>query len=240
MGCVSSTPKVKESKSPARKVSADAGNSVSQRRPATGSSSGAQAANVSTAPPAPVAAAPVPSSEAPPKEQPSLGKVPSGKLKPSGQAPVQQEEASEKKKERTTTDVVPRPVPKSLEGEHIAAGWPSWLASVAGEAIKGWVPRRADSFEKLDKVSCLARLEPTYARWEGSDKLSSGSSFPAVSRRKHLYEASGLSSSRRHSIGPALLFVQLEQLLASLGLKTAVRACQDGSRCTPEFFPMCA
>ncbi|CAN7053084.1 unnamed protein product [Brassica rapa subsp. trilocularis] len=30
--------------------------------------------------------------------------------------------------------------------------WPSWLASVAGEAIKGWVPRYADSYEKLDKI----------------------------------------------------------------------------------------
>ena len=34
-----------------------------------------------------------------------------------------------------------------------AAGWPSWLTSVAGDAIRGLVPRRADSFEKLDKVS---------------------------------------------------------------------------------------
>lgn len=42
-------------------------------------------------------------------------------------------------------------VPKAEEGEQIAAGWPSWLASVAGEAINGWVPRRADSFEKFDK-----------------------------------------------------------------------------------------
>ncbi|KAL2347969.1 hypothetical protein Fmac_001969 [Flemingia macrophylla] len=38
-----------------------------------------------------------------------------------------------------------------MEGEHVAAGWPSWLAAVAGEAINGWLPRRADSFEKLDK-----------------------------------------------------------------------------------------
>lgn len=44
-------------------------------------------------------------------------------------------------------------VPRATEGEHVAAGWPPWLAAVAGEAIKGWVPRRADSFEKLDKVS---------------------------------------------------------------------------------------
>ncbi|KAB5535059.1 hypothetical protein DKX38_018145 [Salix brachista] len=33
----------------------------------------------------------------------------------------------------------------------VAAGWPSWLATVAGEAIEGWLPRHADSFEKLDK-----------------------------------------------------------------------------------------
>jgi hypothetical protein len=44
-------------------------------------------------------------------------------------------------------------VPKSLEGEQVAAGWPSWLSQVAGEAIKGWIPRHAASFEKLDKVS---------------------------------------------------------------------------------------
>ncbi|KAF3516770.1 hypothetical protein DY000_02060379 [Brassica cretica] len=43
-------------------------------------------------------------------------------------------------------------VPRSAEAELIAAGWPYWLTSVAGEAIKGWVPRRADSFEKLDKI----------------------------------------------------------------------------------------
>ncbi|XP_050371179.1 probable serine/threonine-protein kinase At1g54610 [Argentina anserina] len=43
-------------------------------------------------------------------------------------------------------------IPKAVEGEQVAAGWPSWLAGVAGEAIKGWIPRRADSFEKLDKI----------------------------------------------------------------------------------------
>ncbi|CAK9150226.1 unnamed protein product [Ilex paraguariensis] len=43
-------------------------------------------------------------------------------------------------------------VPHGAEGEQIAAGWPSWLASVAGEAIRGWVPRSAESFEKLNKI----------------------------------------------------------------------------------------
>ncbi|KAK6132671.1 hypothetical protein DH2020_033587 [Rehmannia glutinosa] len=41
---------------------------------------------------------------------------------------------------------------RANEGEQVAAGWPPWLAAVAGEAIKGWLPRRADSFEKLDKI----------------------------------------------------------------------------------------
>ncbi|WOL03624.1 hypothetical protein Cni_G12344 [Canna indica] len=36
--------------------------------------------------------------------------------------------------------------------EHVSAGWPSWLTAVAGDAVKGWLPRRADSFEKLNKI----------------------------------------------------------------------------------------
>ncbi|KAK2976314.1 hypothetical protein RJ640_029218 [Escallonia rubra] len=43
-------------------------------------------------------------------------------------------------------------VPNALEAEQVAAGWPAWLAAAASEAIKGWVPRRADTFEKLDKI----------------------------------------------------------------------------------------
>lgn len=44
-------------------------------------------------------------------------------------------------------------IPNGVEGEQNVAGWPSWLTSVAADAIKGWLPRQADSFEKLDKVS---------------------------------------------------------------------------------------
>ena len=47
-------------------------------------------------------------------------------------------------------------LPNGYGGEHVAAGWPSWLTAVAGEAVKGWLPRRADSFEKLHKVNPLA------------------------------------------------------------------------------------
>ncbi|KAK7330326.1 hypothetical protein VNO77_24516 [Canavalia gladiata] len=41
---------------------------------------------------------------------------------------------------------------KYVEGEQAAAGWPAWLSAVACEAIHGWVPLRADAFEKLDKI----------------------------------------------------------------------------------------
>ncbi|KAJ3681426.1 hypothetical protein LUZ60_015915 [Juncus effusus] len=32
------------------------------------------------------------------------------------------------------------------------ANWPRWLTDVAGEAVRGWAPRKAESFEKLDKI----------------------------------------------------------------------------------------
>lgn len=43
-------------------------------------------------------------------------------------------------------------VTNGVDRAQVAAGWPSWLTAVAGEAIKGWVPRKADSFQKLDKI----------------------------------------------------------------------------------------
>ncbi|KAJ7566925.1 hypothetical protein O6H91_02G124400 [Diphasiastrum complanatum] len=67
------------------------------------------------------------------------------------------EQATEKRNERALVPAEPpnprlSTPPKHLEGEQVAAGWPAWLSAVAGEAIKGWIPRRADSFEKLDKI----------------------------------------------------------------------------------------
>lgn len=40
-----------------------------------------------------------------------------------------------------------------LLDEHAKPGWPDWLINVAPEAVRGWFPRRQDSFEKLDKVN---------------------------------------------------------------------------------------
>ncbi|KAK8677690.1 hypothetical protein V6N13_143215 [Hibiscus sabdariffa] len=51
---------------------------------------------------------------------------------------------------RVSVDIASSPA--RPDAELLAAGWPSWLVSVAGEAVKGWLPRRVESFEKLEKV----------------------------------------------------------------------------------------
>ncbi|PNX61010.1 putative serine threonine-protein kinase, partial [Trifolium pratense] len=59
------------------------------------------------------------------------------------------------RRERRRQSLKPNPrlsnPPNHIHGEQVAAGWPSWLSKVAGEAIHGLTPRRADSFHKLDK-----------------------------------------------------------------------------------------
>ncbi|XP_055822598.1 probable serine/threonine-protein kinase At1g54610 [Solanum dulcamara] len=45
-----------------------------------------------------------------------------------------------------------RGVPKGIEGELVVAGWPNWLVAVAGDALNGWLPRKADTFNKIDKI----------------------------------------------------------------------------------------
>ena len=69
-----------------------------------------------------------------------------------------------KKKRANSEVVVPdylpiEIIPKAMKGEQVAAGWPSWLAEVAGEAINGWVPLCANTFEKLDKVCSFSDLK---------------------------------------------------------------------------------
>uniref|UniRef100_A0AA96NLI5 [RNA-polymerase]-subunit kinase n=1 Tax=Phyllostachys edulis TaxID=38705 RepID=A0AA96NLI5_PHYED len=41
---------------------------------------------------------------------------------------------------------------RCIEGEQVAAGWPAWLSAVAAEAVQGWVPLKAENFEKLGKI----------------------------------------------------------------------------------------
>ncbi|KAE8655214.1 eukaryotic translation initiation factor 5A-2-like isoform 1 [Hibiscus syriacus] len=64
---------------------------------------------------------------------------------------------SKKKKKKNSTSGAVTDLGKYIEGEHVAAGWPSWLSAVAGEAIHGWVPLMAASFEKLEKIKCYVK-----------------------------------------------------------------------------------
>ncbi|PNT65323.1 hypothetical protein BRADI_4g40416v3 [Brachypodium distachyon] len=41
---------------------------------------------------------------------------------------------------------------KELSLKPVVAEWPAWLANVAPKAIEGWLPRQADSFDKIDKI----------------------------------------------------------------------------------------
>ncbi|KAF3605878.1 hypothetical protein DY000_02051439 [Brassica cretica] len=58
----------------------------------------------------------------------------------------------ERKKSTTKPDPRLSNPPKNLLGEQVAAGWPPWLTEVCGEALNGWLPRKADSFEKIEKI----------------------------------------------------------------------------------------
>ncbi|KAH7857304.1 hypothetical protein Vadar_011087 [Vaccinium darrowii] len=58
---------------------------------------------------------------------------------------------------RVKKDGEKNPAPDRLKqkpafGLKTSQGWPEWLCEVAGDAVKDWTPRRANSFEKLDKI----------------------------------------------------------------------------------------
>lgn len=78
---------------------------------------------------------------------------------------VKEVRVEEKKRRKRKPSLKPNPrlsnPPNHIHGEQVAAGWPSWLSKVAGEAINGLTPRKADTFQKLHKVllcHCLCYL----------------------------------------------------------------------------------
>ncbi|KAF2316049.1 hypothetical protein GH714_040844 [Hevea brasiliensis] len=64
-----------------------------------------------------------------------------------------------------------RNLPKYIEGEQVAAGWPAWLSAVAGEAIRGWVPLKVDAYEKLEKKVRFDNFEPESVRFMAREIL---------------------------------------------------------------------
>ncbi|GFZ11919.1 protein kinase superfamily protein [Actinidia rufa] len=68
---------------------------------------------------------------------------------------VREDRVDEERDRKRKTGGVPTPErmnPKPQYGLKTVQGWPSWLCDVAGDAVKDWTPRRANTFEKLDKI----------------------------------------------------------------------------------------
>ncbi|XP_056168225.1 probable serine/threonine-protein kinase At1g54610 isoform X2 [Syzygium oleosum] len=63
---------------------------------------------------------------------------------------VEDDQREQRRRSRPSTKL--GNLPKHTRGEQVAAGWPSWLSDICGEALSGWTPRRANTFEKIDKI----------------------------------------------------------------------------------------
>ncbi|OIV90232.1 hypothetical protein TanjilG_01428 [Lupinus angustifolius] len=59
-----------------------------------------------------------------------------------------------------------------VDAELNAAGWPPWLTASAAEAIQGWIPLKADSFQKLEKIG-----QGTYSSVFQAREVESGRMF---------------------------------------------------------------
>jgi cyclin-dependent kinase 12/13 len=103
----------------------------------------------------------------PPEPAPATAAVQESAGKPEKPAAGAEKTARKARRSRSS-----RPAPglgggsfaNRARGEQVAAGWPAWLSAVAGEAIDGWTPRRADSFEKIDKVRTRVLSFPSASR----------------------------------------------------------------------------
>ncbi|KAL0754643.1 hypothetical protein Bca101_092311 [Brassica carinata] len=116
-------------------------------------------------------------------------------------------------------------------GAQVVAGWPSWLASVAGEAINGWIPRKADSFEKLEKIGqgtyssvykardletsqIVALKKVRFANMDPDSVRVSGSMYLIFEYMEH--DLAGLASTPGVKFSEAQIKCYMKQLLHGL------------------------
>ena len=97
--------------------------------------------------------------------------------------------------------------PGAAEGE--ASEWPSWLISVAKDAVQGWTPRSADSYEKLKKVSFLTLYHTIYITSTCSTNFLLFLRFP-LPAALHV-----ISLRFLHFIGTNIILSDLQNKLAS-------------------------
>ncbi|CAA7393510.1 unnamed protein product [Spirodela intermedia] len=105
------------------------------------------------------------------------------KKKTGGSEPNQEETGKASSNDRSSTSFRLSNLHRYLEGEQVAAGWPAWLSAVAGEAIQGWVPLKADSYETLEKIG-----QGTYSSVFRAREIDTGKFFALKKVRFDNYE----------------------------------------------------
>ncbi|XP_074355627.1 putative serine/threonine-protein kinase At1g09600 isoform X1 [Apium graveolens] len=140
-------------------------------------------------------------------------------------------------------------IPRAKQGEQVAAEWPSWLTQVVGEAIKGWIPRRMDSFRNLVKIG-----QGTYSNVYRAHDLENGK-FVALKKVKfnnsdpqsirfmareihilcrlfhpNIIKLEGVVTSRRsHTL--YLVFEYMEHDLAGLAFRSGIKFTESQIKC---------
>ncbi|PPS05471.1 hypothetical protein GOBAR_AA15174 [Gossypium barbadense] len=123
-------------------------------------------------------------------------------------------------------------VPKATEGEQVAARWPAWLAVVAGEAIRGWIPRRADSFEKIDKKKVVSLNKVRFDNHDQESVQFMAREIHILRRLDHpnVVKLEDLVTSRM-SCSLYLVFEFMEHVLAGLALHSGLEFSESRVKC---------
>ncbi|KAG6646452.1 hypothetical protein CIPAW_07G010300 [Carya illinoinensis] len=109
-------------------------------------------------------------------------------------------------------------LPQHSRGEQLVAGWPPWLTDVCGAALTGLIPRRADSFEKIDKIG-----QGTYSNVYKARDILTG-------KLVALKKLEGLATSRMHC-SLYLVLQYMEHDLAGLAASPGIRFTEAQVKC---------
>ncbi|RZB49513.1 probable serine/threonine-protein kinase At1g54610 isoform X2 [Glycine soja] len=139
--------------------------------------------------------------------------------------------------------------PKHLRWEQVAAGWPPWLTAVCGEALGGWIPRKADTFEKIDKIGqgtysnvykakdmmtgkIVALKKVRFDNWEPESVKFMAREILILRRLDHpnVVKLQGLVTSRM-SCSLYLVFDYMEHDLAGLAASPGIRFTEPQVKC---------
>ncbi|XP_072979675.1 probable serine/threonine-protein kinase At1g54610 [Typha angustifolia] len=144
-----------------------------------------------------------------------------------------------------------RPSPVSIPPSPTdQSAWPAWLVAVAGDALAGWVPRRADSFQKISKIGSGTYSNVYKVREVGSGRVVAMKKvrFEAGEKESVAFMAREISVLRRVGSHPNvvrlegiatsrvshalyLVFEYMEHDLAGLAAAPGVRFSEPQVKC---------